>query len=245
MRIKNAQFSKIGRVRKSPAVIKRELDIKDRNSRVRQANIFLKTAERYKDILSKESIELLVGLATEVVAGQPVIHQAFLDRTYSATDLANELGVSAKSIGMVANRLGLKRPEYGISFYEIYLSVINGWNFSAITRRGGSLFGQFFYLITMGLNMNAMVKGGMLMVSRATRINNLLLNLKIYLERLEWANLARKELLMSMRALEMESRRWGTKDRSLGNKALEVANLGLAGQCFQEALDELEPVLRG
>lgn len=103
---------------KSPADVKREIDIRDRNSRVRQANIFLKTADRYKDILSKQSIELLIGLATEVVAGQPVLPKPVSKKTYSEAELANELGVSARSVAVVANKLGLKNSEYGFLFYE-------------------------------------------------------------------------------------------------------------------------------
>jgi prophage antirepressor-like protein len=93
---------------------KRLLEIKERNSRVRQANILLKTADKYKAILSGESINLLISLATETAMGRPVLPRPEVVKTYTASELGRELGVSSNRIGRVANQLGIKTSEYGI-----------------------------------------------------------------------------------------------------------------------------------
>lgn len=90
------------------------LDIKDRNARVRQANLLLNTADRYKNYLSKESISLLISLATETAMGRPVLPKPEVAKTYSASDLGHEFSVSSNRVGRIANELGLKTSEYGI-----------------------------------------------------------------------------------------------------------------------------------
>lgn len=40
------------------------------------------------------------------------------EKTYSATDIGNMLGVSANKIGKIANQHNLKTPQYGKLFYS-------------------------------------------------------------------------------------------------------------------------------
>lgn len=90
------------------------LEIKERNARVRQASLLLKTADRYKNYLSEESINLLICLATETAMGHPVLPKPEITKTYSASELGKEFGVSSNRIGRIANELGLKTSEYGM-----------------------------------------------------------------------------------------------------------------------------------
>jgi prophage antirepressor-like protein len=90
------------------------IDIKDRNARVRQANLLLKTADKYHHILAKESINLLISLATETAMGRPVLPRPAVNRTYTASEIGQELGISSHRVGKIANDLGLKTSEYGM-----------------------------------------------------------------------------------------------------------------------------------
>lgn len=92
----------------------RLVEIKDRNARVRQASLLLKTADGYKGLLSKESLTLLISLATETAMGRPVLPRPEVAKTYSAAELGRELGVSSNRVGRLANQLNLKTSEYGI-----------------------------------------------------------------------------------------------------------------------------------
>jgi prophage antirepressor-like protein len=90
------------------------IDIKERNARVRQANLLLKTADKYHHILAKESIKLLISLATETAMGRPVLPRPAVEKTYTASELGRELGISANQVGRIANQLNLKTSEYGM-----------------------------------------------------------------------------------------------------------------------------------
>lgn len=90
------------------------IEIKERNARVRQANLLLKTADKYHHILAKESINLLISLATETAMGRPVLPKPVVDKTYTAGELGRELGISANQVGRIANQLKLKTSEYGM-----------------------------------------------------------------------------------------------------------------------------------
>jgi len=92
----------------------RVIEIKDRNARVRQANLLLKTADHYKGLLSTEAITLLISLATETAMGRQVLPRPEVAKTYSAADLGKEMGVSSNRVGRLANQLNLKTSEYGI-----------------------------------------------------------------------------------------------------------------------------------
>lgn len=80
--------------------------------RIRMSNQYLKLAkvntlsEQYKNILIAKSAEILSG---EQLLPLPKSQQ----ETYSATDIAKMLNVSAQKIGRIANENNLKTTEYG------------------------------------------------------------------------------------------------------------------------------------
>lgn len=94
----------------------REIEARLNNSRARIASEFRKIAEKtdvpeYKRICQQK--------AAEALAGVPLLPmEEAKERTYSATDIGNLLGVSAKKIGALASKYQMKKPEYGKLFYD-------------------------------------------------------------------------------------------------------------------------------
>lgn len=88
------------------------LEIKERNSRVRLSNQFLKLAnvetlsEEYKNILVAKAAEALTGVA---VIPLPQSEQ----KMYTATEIGAMFGVSAQKIGRVSNEHQMKTAEFG------------------------------------------------------------------------------------------------------------------------------------
>lgn len=86
------------------------------NSRARLAAEFRKIAERteipeYKAICHQKAAEALTG--AKLLPMQEVQR-----RTYSATEIGKQLGISAMKVGQLAKRYNLKTPEYGKYFYD-------------------------------------------------------------------------------------------------------------------------------
>lgn len=86
------------------------------NSRARLAAEFRKIAERteipeYKAICHQKAAEALTG--AKLLPLQEVQR-----RTYSATEIGKQLGISAMKVGQLAKRFNLKTPEYGKYFYD-------------------------------------------------------------------------------------------------------------------------------
>lgn len=84
------------------------------NARTRQAALLRQMAREFKDVLSPESVQLLIAGATELVVGKPLLPKPQIDVTFTATEIAEEAGVSANKVGRVANKYGLKTSEYGM-----------------------------------------------------------------------------------------------------------------------------------
>ncbi|CEP67837.1 KilA-N, DNA-binding domain [Moorella glycerini] len=84
------------------------------NARTRQEALLRQMAREFKDVLSPESIQLLIAGATELVVGKPLLPKPQIDVTFTATEIAEEAGVSANKVGRVANKYGLKTSEYGM-----------------------------------------------------------------------------------------------------------------------------------
>lgn len=87
------------------------------NARNRTANTYLKMAamagitDTYKQILVSKAAETLSG---EKLLPLPESD----DKTYSAEEVGNLYGISANMIGRIANKHGLKQPEYGSLFHD-------------------------------------------------------------------------------------------------------------------------------
>lgn len=85
------------------------------NANVRKANLLLKIADStqtaYKQVLQAHVTKLLTG---EFLLPLPTVDE----RTYSAGEIADLLGVSANKIGRLSNENGMKTEYYGKWFYD-------------------------------------------------------------------------------------------------------------------------------
>lgn len=86
------------------------------NSRTRQAKLVLDMQKN--KTLSPVAIELLQINALEILQDNPIEHRPKVDKTYTATELGNEFGVSANRIGKTANANSLKTEEFGIEVLD-------------------------------------------------------------------------------------------------------------------------------
>lgn len=86
------------------------------NARTRQAKLIYEIQKNSK--LSPVSVELLNINALEVMTGKHINYRPEVEKTYTATEISEELGISANKIGKLANANGLKTSEYGISVLD-------------------------------------------------------------------------------------------------------------------------------
>lgn len=94
----------------------KEIEAKFNNSLVRKANVLRKIAE--DPSTPKEYREVLNAKIVEILTGQQLLPLPRTERTYTAGDIAKELGVSANLVGRVANANGLKTEEYGLYVWD-------------------------------------------------------------------------------------------------------------------------------
>jgi prophage antirepressor-like protein len=104
-------------------VKKQELEVKRMNAearlinaKVRQAKLIIQSNDG--KILSPQSVELLNINAIETLIDKPIGYRPEIEKTYTATDLANEFGVSSQKIGRLANAHNIKTEEYGIQVLD-------------------------------------------------------------------------------------------------------------------------------
>lgn len=86
-------------------------EARQRNARAREASIYLKLADRvtvdsFKQVLIAKSAQTLSG---EILLPLPKAVKA----TYTAQEIGDMLGVSANTVGRLANKHGLKTEEFG------------------------------------------------------------------------------------------------------------------------------------
>lgn len=86
------------------------------NSRTRQAKLILDM--KNDNTLSPIAVELLGINALEVLMDKPIEHRPEVEKTYTATELGEEFGVSANKIGRIANAHELKTDVYGIEVLD-------------------------------------------------------------------------------------------------------------------------------
>jgi len=86
------------------------------NARVRQAKLIWDMQKTGN--LSPIAVELLGINAIEALAGQTIDYRPEIEKTYTAKEIAEELGISATKVGKIANKLGLKTSEYGITVLD-------------------------------------------------------------------------------------------------------------------------------
>jgi phage anti-repressor protein len=106
------------RIADSEATLKRA-DAMLNNSRVRMAKFIRETVKDIWDILSPEARQTYSAYVIERTTGQPgLIPLPVVEKTYTASDLAQEFGVSANMIGRIANANGVKTPENGMEVLD-------------------------------------------------------------------------------------------------------------------------------
>lgn len=87
-----------------------------KNAKAREAKLWLELASRTDIKEYKQIAESYAGnvLAEKEVFALPQVEQ----KTYSATEIAKMLNVSAKKIGALANKYNLKTEQFGKWFYD-------------------------------------------------------------------------------------------------------------------------------
>lgn len=82
------------------------------NARSRVANTYLKLAN--VDTLSPTYKNILVAKATEALSGEEIIPLPKIEqKTYSAGEIGEKLGISSSMVGRLANKHNLKIEKYG------------------------------------------------------------------------------------------------------------------------------------
>lgn len=95
----------------------KEIEARLKNARAREANILLKICNNPN--LSREYVQVLQSKATEIITGKAILPLPVAERkTYSATEIGNELGITSTKVGILANKYNLKNDEYGKLFHD-------------------------------------------------------------------------------------------------------------------------------
>lgn len=87
--------------------------VQDTNARIRTAKALMEFTKI--ETLSESQRNALISKSVEILTGQPlsVTPTPIHEKTYSASEVGNRLGVSAQRIGKLANENNMKTPEYG------------------------------------------------------------------------------------------------------------------------------------
>lgn len=104
-----------GGTKQNETLRQRNTAVREQNAKIRTAQVLLRIAERteteYKQVLHARITHLLTG---EYLLPLPEVNE----RTYSAAEIGERLGVSANKIGRIANAHGMKTEKYGKYFYD-------------------------------------------------------------------------------------------------------------------------------
>lgn len=106
---------KTGEYKITPAQQNR-LDIMERNSRAREASLWLRISAQVK---SDTYRQVCASYASTVLAGREVIPlPQTTQHHYSATEIGEMFGISKQAIGNLANKYGMKTDEYGSWYHD-------------------------------------------------------------------------------------------------------------------------------
>lgn len=86
------------------------------NAKTRQAKLILDMQKN--NTLSPVAVELLGINALEVITDKNTGYRPEIEKTYTATEIGKELGISANKVGRIANKHNLKTAEYGIEVLD-------------------------------------------------------------------------------------------------------------------------------
>ena len=108
---------KVKPVKVDNSLKEKEIEARLKNARAREANILLKISNNPN--LSKEYVQVLQSKATEIVTGEKLLPLPVAERkTYSATEIGNELGITSTKVGILTNKHNLKTDKYGKLFHD-------------------------------------------------------------------------------------------------------------------------------
>lgn len=99
----------------------RELRVKEMNAQARLINAETRrlTILQKEKGLSQVAVDTLAVKAVERVTGKDLgDYLPQVEKTYSASEVGNALGISAAKVGKIANAYGLKTDEYGITVMD-------------------------------------------------------------------------------------------------------------------------------
>lgn len=89
------------------------------NSRVRVAKCIRETIRDFADSLSPQSRQAIAAYISDAVTGQPgLIPLPVVEKSYTASEIGLAYGVSANMVGRLANKHGLKTPEFGFEVLD-------------------------------------------------------------------------------------------------------------------------------
>ena len=91
------------------------IETRERNSRIRSAQILERMAARYHGTTYEQ---VLHAHATKALTGEYLLPLPQTEKTYSATEVGELLGVTACRIGLLANQNGLKTEEFGGWYHD-------------------------------------------------------------------------------------------------------------------------------
>lgn len=108
---------KVKSVKVDKSLKEKEIEARLKNARAREANILLKICNNPN--LSKEYVQALQSKATEIVTGEKLLPLPVVERkTYSATEIGKELGITSTKVGILANKYNLKTDRYGKFYHD-------------------------------------------------------------------------------------------------------------------------------
>ncbi|WP_052219522.1 Rha family transcriptional regulator [Clostridium tetani] len=93
-----------------------EVEARLKNAKVREANIYLKIADK---VQIPEYKQIMYSKATEVLSGEQLLPLPKSEkRTFTAAEIGNKLGITSNMVGRLANKNNLKTNEYGVNVWD-------------------------------------------------------------------------------------------------------------------------------
>jgi len=99
-----------------PKIRQQEAEARIRNARSREANMYLKIAKM--EGMPETYQKVMCSYATKALSGKLLLPLPETEKTYTATEIGEMLGVSANKIGRVANQHNLKTDDYGVTVWD-------------------------------------------------------------------------------------------------------------------------------